>query len=110
MRRWPTTSPPMRSSLGCCRSCPSPRLCCRAAEPMRTPPERLLLRLEWRVVRRLEGQLQGGYRTGQRGTGTDLAGLRGYVEGDNARHIDWNVTARLGEPHVRVFNTDRELT
>lgn len=77
---------------------------------MRTPPERLLLRLEWRVVRRLQGQLQGGYRTAARGTGTDLAGLRGYVEGDNARHIDWNVTARLGEPHVRVFNEDRELT
>jgi uncharacterized protein (DUF58 family) len=77
---------------------------------MRTPPERLLLRLEWRVVRRLEGQLQGGYRTAQRGNGTDLAGLRGYVEGDNARHIDWNVTARLGEPHVRVFNEERELT
>ena len=77
---------------------------------MRTPPERLLLRLEWRVVRRLEGQLPAGYRTLQRGTGTDLAGLRGYVEGDNARHIDWNVTARLGQPHVRVFNEDRELT
>lgn len=77
---------------------------------MRTPPERLLLRLEWRVIRRLEGQLQGGYRTAQRGTGTDLAGLRDYTESDSARHIDWNVTARLGEPYVRVFNEDRELT
>ena len=61
---------------------------------MRTVPEQLLLRLEWRVVRRLEGRVQGGYRTAHRGSGTDLAGLRGYVEGDDARHIDWNVTAR----------------
>ena len=77
---------------------------------MRTVPERLLLRLEWQVVRRLEGRVQGGYRTAHRGAGTDLAGLRGYVEGDDARHIDWNVTARLGEPHLRMFNEDRELT
>ena len=54
--------------------------------------------------------MAGGYRTAHRGTGTDLAGLRAYVEGDDARHIDWNVTARLGEPQLRVFNEDRELT
>ncbi len=75
-----------------------------------TAPERLLLRLEWRVLRRLEGRLAGGYRTAHRGSGTDLAGLRGYVAGDDARHIDWNVTARLNEPQLRVFNEDRELT
>jgi uncharacterized protein (DUF58 family) len=78
--------------------------------PMRTATERLLLRLEWRVVRRLEGRLQGGYRTAHSGAGTDLAGLRGYVEGDDARHIDWNVTARLNEPQLRVYHEDRELT
>ena len=78
--------------------------------PSHTPPERLLLRLEWRVLRRLEGRLAGGYHTAHRGTGTDLAGLRAYVEGDDARHIDWNVTARLNEPQLRVFNEDRELT
>jgi uncharacterized protein (DUF58 family) len=76
----------------------------------RTATERLLLRLEWKVVRRLDGRLSGGYRTAHRGTGTDLAGLREYLEGDDARHIDWNVTARRGEPHIRVFNEDRELT
>jgi uncharacterized protein (DUF58 family) len=80
-----------------------------AAAERRTP-ERLLLRLEWRVLRRLEGRLAGGYRTAQRGTGTDLAGLREYVEGDDARHIDWNVTARMNEPMLRVFNEERELT
>jgi uncharacterized protein (DUF58 family) len=78
--------------------------------PARTAPERLLLRLEWRVLRRLEGRIAGGYRTAARGVGTDLAGLRAYVEGDDARHIDWNVTARLNEPQLRVFNEDRELT
>src|SRR5580700_3793809 len=78
--------------------------------PMRTAPERLLARLEWRVVRRLDGRLAGGYRTAHRGTGTDLVGLRRYAEGDDARHIDWNVTARLNEPMLRVFTEDRELT
>jgi hypothetical protein len=78
--------------------------------PVRTAPERLLARLEWRVVRRLDGRLAGGYRTAHRGTGTDLVGLREYVEGDDARHIDWNVTARLNEPQLRVFTEDRELT
>ena len=78
--------------------------------PMRTAPERLLARLEWRVVRRLDGRLAGGYRTAYRGTGTDLVGLREYTEGDDARHIDWNVTARLNEPQLRVFTEDRELT
>ena len=78
--------------------------------PMRTAPERLLVRLEWRVIRRLDGRLAGGYRTAHRGTGTDLVGLREYTEGDDARHIDWNVTARLNEPQLRVFTEDRELT
>jgi uncharacterized protein (DUF58 family) len=81
----------------------------QSARSPRAAQERLLLRLEWRVVRRLDGHLAGGYRTAHRGTGTDLAGLREYVEGDDARHIDWNVTARLNEPQLRVFNEDREL-
>jgi uncharacterized protein (DUF58 family) len=77
---------------------------------MKSAPDRLLHRLEWRVIRRLDGRVQGGYRTPRRGTGLDFAGLRAYVEGDDARHIDWNVTARLDEPQVREFNEDRELT
>jgi uncharacterized protein (DUF58 family) len=77
---------------------------------MRTTGDRLLVRLEWRVLRRLDGRLTGGYRTAHRGTGTDLVGLREYTEGDDARHIDWNVTARLNEPQLRVFTEDRELT
>ncbi|RVX38398.1 uncharacterized protein DUF58 [Nonomuraea polychroma] len=77
---------------------------------MATAPERLLLRLEWKVVRRLDGRLQGMHRTAHRGSGIDFTGLRAYSDGDDARHIDWNVTARLDEPHLRVFTEDRELT
>jgi uncharacterized protein (DUF58 family) len=77
---------------------------------MATAPERLLLRLEWKVVRRLDGRLQGDRRTVHRGSGIDFTGSRVYTDGDDARHIDWNVTARLDEPHLRVFTEDRELT
>jgi uncharacterized protein (DUF58 family) len=75
-----------------------------------TAPDRLLLRLEWKVLRRLDGRMQGSYRTPYRGSGLDFAGLRAYAEGDDARHIDWNATARLDEPQVRQFTEDRELT
>jgi uncharacterized protein (DUF58 family) len=77
---------------------------------MASASERLLLRLEWRVLRRLDGRMQGAYRTPYRGSGLDFAGLRPYVEEDDARHIDWNATARLDEPQVRQFTEDRELT
>jgi len=70
----------------------------------------LLERLEWSVIRRLDGLLQGDYRTLFRGSGVDLAGLREYQGGDDVRHIDWNVTARLQEPYVRQFTEDRDLT
>ena len=72
--------------------------------------ELLLKRLEWTVLRRLDGLLQGDYRTLLRGTGMDLADLREYQFHDDVRHIDWNVTARLQQPHVRVFTEDREMT
>ena len=72
-------------------------------------PERLLRQLEWRVIRRLDGLLQGNYRTLMRGAGLDLADLREYQHHDDVRHIDWNVTARLTIPHVRVFTEDREM-
>jgi uncharacterized protein (DUF58 family) len=75
-----------------------------------TAPDRLLLRLEWRVLRRVDGRIQGGYRTPYRGSGMDFAGLREYVETDDARHIDWNATARLNHVQVRQFIEDRDLT
>ncbi|GIF71691.1 DUF58 domain-containing protein [Asanoa siamensis] len=77
---------------------------------MTTTPDRLLRRLEWRVLRRLDGRLQGNYRTAFRGTGIDFDSLREYLPDDDVRHIDWNVTARLDQPHVRQYAEDRELT
>ncbi len=72
--------------------------------------ERLLRQLEWTVMRRLDGLLQGDYRTLMRGSGIDLADLREYQLHDDVRHIDWNVTARLQTPYVRQFTEDREMT
>ena len=70
----------------------------------------LLHRLEWTVIRRLDGLLQGDHRTLMRGGGVDLADLREYQLHDDVRHIDWNVTARLQTPYVRQFIEDRDLT
>lgn len=72
--------------------------------------EQVLRRLEWKVIKRLDGLLQGDYRTLLRGTGLDLADLREYQLHDDVRHIDWNVTARMQSPHVRVFTEDREMS
>ncbi|HEU5000829.1 MAG TPA: DUF58 domain-containing protein [Lapillicoccus sp.] len=73
-------------------------------------PERLLRQLEWRVVRRLDGRLQGDYRTVFRGEGLDFTNLREYEPGDDLRHIEWNVTARMDTPYVREYVEDREVT
>ena len=62
------------------------------------------------MIRRLDGLLQGDYRTLFRGAGLDLADLREYQYHDDVRHIDWNVTARLGTPYVREYHEDREIT
>jgi len=87
----------------------------RAAEP--TParpgpgpvPERLLRALDITVARRMEGLLAGDYRSALLGQGSELAQIRQYVLGDDVRQIDWNVTARTGEPHVRVQHAERVL-
>jgi uncharacterized protein (DUF58 family) len=81
----------------------------RGSWPWAGGVERALRRLEWTVIRRLDGLLQGDYRTLMRGAGLDLADLREYQHHDDVRHIDWNVTARLQTPYVRVFTEDREM-
>src|SRR5260221_10525472 len=78
--------------------------------PQRRDVDGLLRRLEWTALRRLDGLLQGDYRTLFRGFGLALADLREYQYGDDVRHIDWNVTARLQTPYVREFHEDREIT
>jgi uncharacterized protein (DUF58 family) len=72
--------------------------------------ENIMRRLEWTVIRRLDGLLHGNYQTLFRGFGLDLADLREYQFHDDVRYIDWNVTARLQTPYVRVYNEDREVT
>ena len=79
------------------------------AAPVHGQAERVLRRLEWTVLKRLDGLLMGDYRTLMRGAGLDLADLREYQLHDDVRHIDWNVTARMQSPHVRVFTEDREM-
>lgn len=73
-------------------------------------PAAVLAGVEWKVVRRLDGLVQGNYRTLFQGMGLDFSDLRPYAWGDDVRTIDWAVTARLDEPHVRRFHEDRDLT
>jgi uncharacterized protein (DUF58 family) len=80
------------------------------AAPRTPTPERILQRLDWHVLRRLDGLLQGDYRTLFYGIGIDFADLREYQAEDDIRHIDWNVTARMNSPYVRQFVEDREIT
>ena len=75
-----------------------------------TTSDALLRKLEWQIIRRLDGLLQGDYRSLFRGGGVDLADLREHQLHDDVRHIDWNVTARLQVPYVRQYTEDRDLT
>jgi uncharacterized protein (DUF58 family) len=71
--------------------------------------EGLLRALDVSIGRRVEGLLAGDFRSNLLGTGTELAMMRPYVAGDDVRRIDWNATARTGEPHVRVDLAERVL-
>ena len=72
--------------------------------------ETLLKRLDWHIVRRLDGLLQGDYRSLFTGQGYDLAEVREYQPEDDVRYMDWNVTARMDAPYVRQYIEDREIT
>ena len=87
-----------------------------ASSPFVLAPERskasadtILRRLDWQVLRRLDGQLQGDYRSLFTGHGFDLAEVREYQSQDDIRYMDWNVTARMGSPYIRKFREEREL-
>ena len=69
----------------------------------------VLRRLELDVTRRLDGLVSGDYLALATGPGTEAAGARPYEPGDDARHIDWNLSARTLIPHVRTTDADREL-
>lgn len=86
------------------------------SEPVHTPPsvtgqppDEVLRRLELTVGRRLDGLLQGDYRGLVPGHGSEAGETRLYTVGDDVRRIDWNVTARMQQPHVRETIADREL-
>jgi uncharacterized protein (DUF58 family) len=72
-------------------------------------PAALLRSLDLTVRRRIEGLLAGEHRAAVQGLGTELAQIRPYRPGDDVRRIDWAVTARTGEPHVRVHVAERAL-
>ncbi|MDX6448478.1 MAG: hypothetical protein QOD08_941 [Gaiellaceae bacterium] len=93
------------SALGLLRRTPTPD------RPGPGPlPGALLRALDVSIGRRIEGILAGDFRASLQGDGTELAQLRPYSPGDDVRQIDWNVTARTGEPHVRVHLAERVLS
>ncbi len=72
-------------------------------------PVALLRALDVHIGRKMQSLLAGDYRSALQGDGTELAQIRPYTDGDDVRRIDWNVTARTGEPHVRVSVAERVL-
>ncbi|MGZ4380886.1 MAG: DUF58 domain-containing protein [Gaiellaceae bacterium] len=72
-------------------------------------PVTLLRALDVHIGRKMQGLLAGDYRSSLQGDGTELVQIRPYADGDDVRRIDWNVTARTGEPHVRVHVAERVL-
>jgi len=87
-------------------------------QPARTPerpgpgpvPDAVLRSLDLAVMRRIQSLVPGDHITPQVGAGTELALIRPYQPGDDVRYMDWNVTARLREPHVRVHVGERAMT
>jgi uncharacterized protein (DUF58 family) len=78
---------------------------------MLTPSElQQIRRLHLQLNRRVDSPFAGEYRSAFRGQGMEFEEVRPYVPGDDVRHIDWNVTARTGDPYVKVFREERELT
>ncbi|HEX2179035.1 MAG TPA: DUF58 domain-containing protein, partial [Actinomycetota bacterium] len=72
--------------------------------------ERILREMELQILKRLNGLNAGVHRSPYLGPGTELAEIREYLPGDDVRAIDWNVTARTGQPHVRTYETERDTS
>ena len=103
----------VRRRRAACRSPPASRSRARAhaRSPRARPvPPNVLRTLDLAVLRRVESLVPGEHLTSQVGGGTELAMIRPYRPGDDVRHIDWNVTARMHEPHVRVHVGERAMT
>ncbi|MCA8978998.1 MAG: DUF58 domain-containing protein [Planctomycetes bacterium] len=85
----------------------------RPAEGSGTLAPELMARvqeIQIRTHKLVNTALSGGYRSTFRGTGLEFAEVRPYQPGDEVRSIDWNVTARAGEPYIKTFQEERELT
>ena len=67
-------------------------------------------RIELRTSRTVNDVLAGQYHSAFKGRGMEFEEVRQYQIGDDVRTIDWNVSARTGEPFVKVFREERELT
>jgi uncharacterized protein (DUF58 family) len=85
-------------------------------QPASLPQERVgdvlaeVRSVEVRAARMLTDVLSGGYRSSFRGMGVEFCDVREYVEGDDPRSVDWNVTARVGRPFIKRFVEERERT
>jgi len=73
------------------------------------PAEEIIRRLTLDITRRLDGMLHGDFMGIVPGRGSEPGEARAYAPGDDVRHIDWNVTARMQDPYLRETIADREL-
>ncbi len=84
------------------------------ASKLMSPPDRSslakrALQLRLQALSIAQGMRFGSFRSLYRGQGIEFSGVREYLRGDDVRSIDWNVTARMGKPFVKVFDEEREL-
>ncbi|MFI0348269.1 MAG: DUF58 domain-containing protein [Chthoniobacterales bacterium] len=80
------------------------------ASPSTTSIADRIRRLELRTKRLVESSLAGQYQSVFKGSGMNFAEVRPYAPGDEIRSIDWNVTARTGEPYIKKFSEERDVT
>src|SRR5262249_41202703 len=71
---------------------------------------RRIRRIELRTRKLVNESFAGAYRSAFKGRGIEFDAIRPYEPGDDVRLIDWNVTARTGDPFVRQYIEERELT
>jgi uncharacterized protein (DUF58 family) len=67
-------------------------------------------RIEAQSNRLVAGVMAGGYSSAFRGSGIELDRIREYVDGDDPRSVDWNVTARIGRPFIKEYVEERDRT
>src|SRR5512140_2482654 len=109
MRRSPTTSRRMTCCGPSWKESRSPWCRCMSIATETSTPERILQRIDWQIIRRLDGRLQGDYRSLFYGYGVVFSDLREYQPYDDIRYSDCNVTARIATPYLRHYNETRDI-